>query len=453
MIDAKLSSGFQSDIGVASEPAVADVGTLFLAKSFGPLFQFYIFLLLALPSGNVLGVNFKLPLYALLLPAAAAVFLQQKQRSIMPIVLLFVIPGVWLLWIVISEMYQFEARGALRQYTDFLLTLATCWMAVLFLDSRKAGQILLLRTIIFAEAFACALKVSLLGYAFIRGVPVTDIVATMDRVFGVDLMTMDLGALLGRIQFVSDGVIPLCVFATLRYRHMLRLGFVTAASMLLLFGISVLFSFSRYFWAFSALAITLGFLLARKDRTYWGLLCLGLALTIGSLPLLAGLFAVRTSQEVVTESDTTRVEQISDLKTFFWDAPILGHGLGSYTTTTIRSDADSKYGYEVQLLALLGQVGVVGASFFGALCLYYYRSLWSAEFNGLLNRVVILALLFSWLIAGFFNPLLINPVGAMSYIILLCFVRLHIGGKGLRRTMSRWSTISAQPHHSLSQAS
>jgi O-antigen ligase len=425
---------FRSNRETSSEFAATNAGTAMLVRGFAPLFQIYIFLVLALPSGSFMGVNFKLPLYVLLLPAAAAVFIHQKRRSVLPVTLLIAIPAIWLLWIALAIQYQFEAAGALRQYADILLTLLTCWMAALFCSSTRAGALRLLRTILFAEAFACALKVVLLAYAFIRGVPVTEIVATLDRVFGVDLMTMDLGALLGRIQFVSDSAIPLCLFATLRYRHLLRIGFLASAALMMLFSVSVLFSFSRYFWAFSVLAIVLGLVLARKDKTYWGLLSMALVLTFASLPLLSGLLQARTSQEVVTESDSTRTEQISALKGFFFDAPLLGHGLGTYVTTSIRSDGDAKYGYEVQLLALSGQVGIAGLTLLGLLCFYYYQGLWRRASRGALNKAVILVLLCAWLAAGLFNPLLLNPVGAISYVLLFCFVRLNQSSKQGRTT-------------------
>lgn len=393
---------------------------LLLARSFNSLFCLYLFLVIVLPSGSVFGVNFKLPLYALLLPSALYVFCRQEPVKMREVAFLLMAPAIFLIWVIEAQVYGFEIAGSLRQYTDILLTLLTCWLAVLFCRTSRGARVQFLRTVIAAETLASSLKVVLLVYALLRGVPVTSLIEAIDHAFGVELMTMDLGALLGRIQFVSDGLIPICVFAILYHRQRLRIGAWTSLIALTFLLFSVVLSFSRYFWAYTLLALVMGLTLGKKDRVYAVLLAVLVAVTLLSLPLLSALYQTRFSQEVAGDSDTARVEQIAALKLFFLDAPLLGHGLGSYTSQVIRSEDNSKFGYEVQLLALFGQVGLAGMLVFAGICAFYFRCLWPKERSELLNKGALVLLLLAWLASGLFNPLLINPVGAVSYAVIMC---------------------------------
>jgi O-antigen ligase len=416
--------GRSSFLGSSPDSRPIDILVPWLRRSFRPLFRVYIALIVVVPSGSILGLNFKIPLYALLLPAAVVYFFSNRHANRTEIGLLLFIPTLLVPWIVVAQFYGFDIYGSVRQYADILLTFLTCWLATVYCERTTKGSLSLLRMVLYAEAFASAIKVALLGYAFLRGVPITEMVALLDKVFGVELMTMDLGTLLGRIQFVSDGLIPVCIFALLRYRQALRIGALQSGVVLLLMVISVIFSFSRYFWAFSVLAFGLGLLLGRKDKFFFVVLTFLIGSSLLSLPLLKGLVEARFSQEVVSGSDDARVEQIAALKQFFFDAPLVGHGLGSYTPSVIRSDTDAKYGYEVQILALSGQVGILGLLILSALCMFYFRELWPRSRSELAGKVAVLFLLLCWLAAGLFNPLLLNPVGAVSYASLLCLGRM-----------------------------
>jgi len=390
------------------------------ARSFSPLTCIYLFLVIVLPSGNIFGINFKLPLYALLIPSAFYVFCRQRTTTLREISLLLLAPAVFLIWVIEAQAYGFEIAGSLRQYTDIILTLFTCWLAVLFCRQSRRASVQFLRVVIAAETVASSLKVALLVYALQSGIPVTSLVETVDRVFGVELMTMDLGALFGRIQFISDGLIPICVFAILYYRPRLHMGALSSLIALALLIFSVVLSFSRYFWAFTLLALVMGLILGKKDKVYSVILVTLAGVVLISLPNLSRLYEVRFSQDVAGDSDSARVEQVKALESFFVDAPLLGHGLGSYTSQVIRSDNDFKFGYEVQLLALCGQVGLVGMLVFAILCLLYFRCLWPRNRSEVTNKTGLILLLVAWLASGLFNPLLINPVGAVTYAAIMC---------------------------------
>lgn len=390
------------------------------AKSFGALFCLYLFVVIVLPSGSILGVNFKLGLYGLLLPSALSVLLSDGRMRLSEVALLLMTPTVLLVWVVEAQVYGFEIAGTLRQYTDILLTLLTCWLASLFCRRSEQAKLQFLRTLIFSATVASSLKAGLVVFAMARGVPVTSLVNAIDRIFGVELMTMDLGALLGRIQFISDGLIPLCVFAILCYRQRLRIGALASVASLTLLIFSMILSFSRYFWAYTLLGLAMGLILSRKDRVFAFLTLTGLIATISTLPLLNTLYQTRFSQEVAGQSDSARVEQIQALDSFFLDAPLFGHGLGSYTSRVVRSQSNAKYGYEVQILALAGQMGLAGTTLLAFLCAFYLRCLWPENRSELFRKSILCLLLLGWLASGLFNPLLMNPVGALSYASIMC---------------------------------
>jgi hypothetical protein len=347
-------------------------------------------------------------------------FLGRPGNRSLRIGLLLAAPAIFVPWLLLSQFYSVGIAGALRQYTDILLTMLTAWLMAIYARQSISAVRILLRVVVFAACVASSIKVGLLLFGIARGIPVTVTVAMLDRLFNVDLMTTDLGALFGRIQFVSDGLIPLCVFAICRYRNWLNFNAIVSVLMITLLLLSVAVGFSRYFWAFTILGLAMGLILGKKDKFLLLILsCLGV-LVVLSLPLLTNLYQARFIGAAVSESDQIRVEQIVALKQFFLDAPVLGHGLGSYTPTLLRSES-SKYGYEVQLLALSGQVGIVGMLVFAGLGACYFRSLWPTRSAQAPDRLAALILLVVWIMAGLFNPLLLNPVGAISFATIMCF--------------------------------
>ena len=418
-----------SEAGVTPQPQAGalnfNLPAYLLGRPFRLLFRVYLVLTVALPSGSIYGLNFKTPLYLLLIPSALYVHVRDRRRNLgVETGLLFATPALFLLWVLLSQVYGFNAAGALRQYLDILLTFATCWIAVLFAGDTEAGRISLLRTIVFAEVAAGLFKVSLVGYAVIRGIPIPEMVVGLDRIFGVDLMTMDIGDLLGRIQFVSDGLIPVCIFAILCLRNRIRIGFLLSMAMLVLLTLSLFLSYSRYLWAFGLVAVVMGLVLGKKDKLFVVLMLLLVAGSVLVYPLVSGLLAARFTGGGVDESDAIRVEQIIALKPFFLDAPFFGHGLGSYSTQVIRAgvDADTgaKYSYEVQLLALLGQVGLTGGMLLTGYLVFYFRRLWPRDWKEVPVKGAAVVLLALWLAAGLFNPLLLNPVAGVVYVAILC---------------------------------
>ena len=122
---------------------------------------------------------------------------------------------------------------------------------------------------------------------------------------------------------------------------------------------SAVFSFSRYLWMSPAIAACVGVLLARKDKFLILYTCIAIAVAILSFDYIQDLVMLRFSDALTGSSDIERTAQTPVLVKLFLDAPLMGHGMGSYSHQVIRND-DSPYSYEDQLLALAGQVGLIG---------------------------------------------------------------------------------------------
>ena len=383
----------------------------------------YVFLLVLLPSGSLLGINVKIICFLLLFPVAVQVSFARQQMTSRRVMILLSIPAVFLLWTFASRLYGFDPSDSFAQYKDLMVTIVTCWIGKVLCDERREDAIFLLRWVLFAEVATSSLKVILLTYAYVRGIPVSQLIDVIHALFGVQLMPFDFESMLGRMQFISDNLIPLCMFAVLCYRQVLRLSNVSALAMLCAFLVSDLFSFSRYLYVFTVLAVLCGLVLGKKDRFYGVVIALLAASVVLSLPVLITIVSLRFSTTVATGSDADRIQQVEALRSFFTEAPWFGHGLGSFTHKVVRSET-APYSYEAQLLALFGQVGIFGVTVLTVLTGSYFRKLRPGHKGKLTYRIGLLVLLLSWIVGGFFNPSVISSAASVSYVAIFAMTSL-----------------------------
>ncbi len=393
----------------------------FCERVFERLFLIFIVLTIVLPSGSIYGLNLKSPLYVVLLPLALFSFFYRAEATAEKVALLGIVPTILSAWILIGLLHGFPFSSAMRQYLDVVLVLLLCWLAAIFCGNDLSRQRRFIRVVLYSEVATGVLKIAILGYAVLRGIPTVEIMLDLSHVFGVNLMTLDLGAMFGRIQFVSDALIPICLFIALSKRNWLRIGNLLSALIVLVLLTSVIFSFSRYFWAFSCVTFVLGLLTGAQERFRIVLITLLAVVVLSSLPALTSLYDLRFSSDVAGNSDRIRTEQVKALDDFFEDAPYLGHGFGSYTPQVVReeqTDEGNRYGYEVQLFALAGQIGLTGLAFLAVLAAYYFSDLWWRPRARLRERFPIVVMLLFWLTAGLYNPLLFHPIAGILYASL-----------------------------------
>ena len=88
------------------------------------------------------------------------------------------------------------------------------------------------------------------------------------------------------------------------------------------------------------------------------------------------------------------------------------------------------------MLALSGQIGILGMLFLGGLLTSYYKALWTPGTMPLQDRIAIMVLLLLWLAAGAGNPLLFQPVAGVNYACLAALCRIFVPGSSEQESES-----------------
>lgn len=148
--------------------------------------------------------------------------------------------------------------------------------------------------------------------------------------------------------------------------------------------------------------------------------------SIGALatPAVQDIMESRFSAHNNDFSDGERKFQLNKLAEKIDAAPIFGHGIGYYIPSWIRA-GDAKYSYELQVPALVMQIGIVGVVLlFGFIflpILYLIRN------TKPLFLILFLGMSVTWLLSGFFNPVLFSSSGGVVYsmILLLCSLNIY----------------------------
>lgn len=383
----------------------------------------YIVFLVLLPSGSVFGVNIKVLIFVPVALFALKRMLQQRD-ALYQLAVSAGLLTLFLGWIFVAQCYAFYNVGlSLLQYRDIITTFAGCWFVRLFTQDAQE-RMRFIRVCLFAVAFGGLLKSVIFLYSLMSGTPISGILDGLSRIFGVQLMTFDLADAGIRIQFPSDSLIPVCLFAILCLRRRLDLSGLFSLVLVVCYLVSSVFTFSRFIWLYTAVAAVLGLVAGKRDKMH--VLYVG-GLTVAtaySFDLLWTIFQLRFSSQVVDSSDADRILQKGALERFFQDAPLFGHGLGSFTTEVIRS-RELPYNYEMQVAALSGQVGTIGILLLLGALFNYYRKAFTLERESLRYQGAVLLLLLCFLSAGFFNPYLISSIAAATFGLLFALASLR----------------------------
>jgi hypothetical protein len=387
------------------------------------LFNIYIVIVLALPTGNLLGVNVK---YLLFVTLFAISLYRVFKRGIRytELALLHVIPMILCIGLIIAALYGYhEATFAVIQYSFIATTIVGCWLISLCVPNRGTDSIRFVRLVILTMVAIAVAKAMIVGYSFSTGVPIFKVLRAVSDFFHAGLMGGELESIGGRIEFVSDTLIPSSIFALLFLRKRLRISAFHSVVFVTLLTFSSVMSFSRFFWAHTLVAVALGLTNIRKNRANLVYVVMLIVLGLYCSNAVSLLVSERFSAALAGVSDLERIVQIAALKEFALDAPWFGHGLGTFTNQSVRVWA-APYNYEVQGLALVGQVGLVGVGFLlGLLCLYC-KDIFKIERGQAWYRICLIAL-FAITIAGcFFNPYLFSSTASINYGLLAVLARI-----------------------------
>jgi hypothetical protein len=396
-----------------------------------------------LPSGSIGGLNVKQILFvatllAMCMRAGHFGFTKAIGRNaILLVALLFA-------WVPLAYLTgRSDGLLPLSQFKDIAVTVATAFLVSLYItDEHKRDRFV--RVVLYSVGITSTIKVIAYAYAAATGTTVSDIIRVINELFDQNLATLDDGGLGARFLFVSDSLLPLALYALLSSKG--RFGISAKFSVLLtmLFVFSTVFAFSRFIWLYTAIAVALAVITTRLDRTklvYIVLVGLTAAYFWQELTLL---YELRLSDEQIDFSDGLRDEQSGPLYKFAADAPILGHGLGTYTVEIIREPV-SRYSYELQLVALVGQIGAVGIAILALLVAYYYRGVFDLR-RPVVQSVSIAILIAIWIESGFQNPWLASSSAGVTFGFLYA---LAPSFRLVKRSQQSRSDFAGKPaiHH------
>lgn len=192
---------------------------------------------------------------------------------------------------------------------------------------------------------------------------------------------------------------------------------------------AMLIAYSRYLWGVAFCA------------TFFATLVMGKKHLITFIVLLAAVSAfaltneeVRTAIEnrfssyAVDASDDLRNAQMAALLDSIDAQPFFGKGLATYVPYLIRSKS-SPYSYELQILATMMQLGIIGTIPIFLLIVAFVYTIRTRNF--VVYSMIWLMYLF-WILAGFTNPSLIGRAAAIVFVMFICVghlsPRLERGG-------------------------
>lgn len=383
------------------------VSWLFLACSF---------LAVLLPSGRFFGINLKIISFFFLLffiGIKSYIFSDFLKRLNFVILLLII-------WVFVGLVYwQGDLSPVFSQAKDIFVTAVFPIIGKILLQRNMLTAERLLRSATVWLFVIALIKIFIFIFSFVAGVPVYVVMEGISEFFGTSLMSFDLGDLGGRIQFVSDLLIPFVIFYILSLKkNRNRFDFFVLFSLIF----SALVGFSRYVWVVVAVSVFLSnFLVLRKRKgfaIFIFIILFSCVFYFFEKEYIDYVFLQRFDSVASSESDLVRQEQSRNLWAWFWDAPLMGHGLGAYIPGYIRSE-EAPYSYELQLLALLGQMGIIGVGFLSiaAISLYWRQFLMALRSN-LMDAVAIFVLSVFWIMSGLYNPYLFSSSAGVIYTVI-----------------------------------
>ncbi len=262
-------------------------------------------------------------------------------------------------------------------------------------------------------------KFLILIYCIKNGINPSYIVHQISDATGWQLMTYDIDdSLISRIQFPVDLVG--CFLIYFQTKNAIEFKSKKNTIILGLLFFSSLITMSRAFWFISVVLFALAFFVSdnkRNKRKYIFVIIFSSVAIYGVMyESINSIIASRLDSSLNSSSDYTRQLQNESLEKSFFDAPLLGHGIGYFMPTFIRGEGANKYAYESQLLSMLMKLGIVGFSAL-LLSIFYVVFLSSNKIVGSSknSKVILLKFFFVslWLFSGAVNPLLFSVPGGM----------------------------------------
>lgn len=408
-----MSSSNFSDINLIEKSSLAKFTNFF--------FITFIYTSIILPSGSIFGVNIKLIsliffLFSLII-VKKSFLIFDILKFLFPIIL-FLIFEIFYSFVV----FKFDSSFILAQAKDifvFFLMFSICvGYAKYLLGFERVANI-----IINAVFLVGLIKISIILYSFISGIQVSTIITALGNFFGVSIMTFDVeNSSISRINFTSDSILAISIFYLFMkaFKHGVT---VKSCILILVVAFSALITMSRFQWAACLLSVTLVIIINLHSRKSLFVLLFMVFISVFTLSFQSTqeLISTRFDQRIVSASDIERTVQQQKIFMEIEKSPILGNGLGYYIPDVIRS-YDAKYSYELQLPALVMQLGIIG--FLYVLLMIIVPLFLPLIGLSLILRLCFILLISIWLSGAMFNPILFSSSAGITMAFLNIISRL-----------------------------
>lgn len=401
-----------------------------MKKFLNVLYIIFLFLFV-FPTGTVLHIPVKLITMALLI---FFYFLYKRRISLDDLTrgILFIFLGL-IIWSLISVVNGYFS-SMVKFGMNFVSLFAIIWITYEFyrseiIDSYKMLKyisIVSILIIIFNILVSLALTAHVLNIDSFYGF--------YNTFFNANPMTVlvNLGPIsIYRVQ-MTNNTIP---FIWLGFSLVFDRKILYKLFVILMVGILAIISFSRVLLA-EYIALILGSVVIRilqnKKKTKDEAISIGFAsvvviLVLGFVIAKYGGLAIeyiemRFNSNLTAFSDSFRDIQREHLLEGFAEAPLIGHGAGSYIRDYIRTSIDP-YSYELEYLSFLYQFGLLGFLWIiaGSIILFYYICLNRTDnFN---IKLLVFMNLTIWSLKSLYNP---NFLSSNSGIIIsIIFLYSH----------------------------
>jgi len=383
--------------------------------------KFFIFVTVLLPTGSIFGVNLKMlslgAFLLLLILAKKNIVILKTVFSLVPVTLFLLASSLYSFII-----YKYDSSYIFFQAKDIFVFFLMFYILMQYAKfENKHGYIA--DTITKSLYYVGLIKIIILLYSFYIGLPVSFVILNISDFLNVPIMTYDVeDTYISRINFTSDLIIPISVFYLLMKFY--RGGYSKFDTfMLILILFSAFITMSRFQWAFTLVAIIFAILLNISNKKSFITLLFLTSLAFLSLTFQSVQEALlaRFDEKLVSASDFERIIQRQGIEQAISEAPLFGNGIGYYIPNLIRSDL-AKYSYELQLHALVMQLGFVG--FIMIMVMIIVPLLKCGNGLPIKTYILYLILICIWVSSALFNPMLFSSAAGVAMALFYMISRL-----------------------------
>ena len=395
------------------------------------LLQALLIIAVCLPSGSILGLNVKIPVFSLFSIVLIFYLVTHSDDwpSIGDLTLLALFVAGLSFWGLVAILGpESDSKQLFLQLKDLASTVVLAWLCIFCIRRRilTPGQVA--KAVIYGVVALALMKLALIVFTVGQKIDPIQVIA---NIFGEEsLVGGEIGFGIARIEFPSDIVTSFGLFVVLcpsvsgvRFRKAAVVG--TVAVLL----ISGLLAFARYIWFLDAVAIAAAMILERRTKLLIAVMAPLIPLTYVYYEALQPVVESRFFSNQASESDLIRLEQSKALLGEIESRPLIGKGLGAHAEAVIRNE-ENRYSYELQWMALSMQFGALGITGIVTLIVASSRDLWAARHPA---KPWLILLFMLWLLSGWTNPHLTSSfAGATFGMFMALFYRIRFGGSPMQ---------------------